>query len=272
MITLDELHQRIQQTNEWFDDKSSSLSDAPQGYVKYRNVGGKTYYTYCRKEGEAETVRHLKVNSAEDQTLARAVAQKSYDRQVLRRAAAERDALMALEKVYRDGKVEDIYEKMPAERRRLVTPVSLTDDEYASAWQNQPFSVNPIPEDIQTFETERGELVRSKSEVFIANALLRHKIPYFFEYPVRVVDHLTHWSYTLHPDFYVLNTRTRRAYFWEHLGLMEKADYYTANAERLIDYDNAGFYPGKNMILTYETKSSPFTPKYADRVIKKFLL
>ncbi|MEE3440399.1 MAG: hypothetical protein VZR07_10670, partial [Ruminococcus sp.] len=52
------------------------------------------------------------------------------------------------------------------------------------------------------FETQRGEIVRSKSEVIIADALYYANIPYHYEKPIKVGDRV------IYPDFTVLNVKT----------------------------------------------------------------
>ena len=86
----------------------------------------------------------------------------------------------------------------------------------------------------------RGDYVGSKSEAIIADRLFANDIPYHYEVaftpegeadtsrPVfdmygRLMGYegLGTDPYdrdTLHPDFYVLNKRTRKTYYWEHLG------------------------------------------------------
>ncbi len=75
----------------------------------------------------------------------------------------------------------------------------------------------------------------------------------------------------LHPDFFVLNKRTRKAYFWEHLGMMDSPSYCIDNVRKLQDYANAGYLQGKNFIVTFETSKTPLETKYIDALIKEYL-
>lgn len=101
---------------------------------------------------------------------------------------------------------------MDTERRKLITPVTLETKDYAHEWQSIQYTPKPIGPAISNHLTDKGETVRSKSEVIIANTLARQQIPYRYEYPVKLK------TYTAHPDFYCLNLRTRQEYLWEHLG------------------------------------------------------
>ena len=75
----------------------------------------------------------------------------------------------------------------------------------------------------------RGERVRSKSEILIANSLNEMNIQYRYEYPIRISNT------TFYPDFYILNLRRRKEYIWEHFGRMDDIEY-ARNAIRKIRY------------------------------------
>ena len=69
--------------------------------------------------------------------------------------------------------------------------------------------------------TKRGDLVRSKSEVIIANELLAQGIDrYEYEAPVTLAD-----GKTRYPDFTIIDDDTGAAYYWEHLGMLNNPDY-----------------------------------------------
>lgn len=69
--------------------------------------------------------------------------------------------------------------------------------------------------------TERGELVRSKSEVIIANMLYHMKVDYLYEEPLRGGDGSLRF-----PDFTIdLSAEMGIRVFIEHLGLLHDPDY-----------------------------------------------
>ena len=63
-------------------------------------------------------------------------------------------------------------------------------------------------------KTVRGELVRSKSEVIIANALHYHNLDYIYE-PELVLE-----GKVKRPDFKVVDEDTGEEWYWEHCGMM----------------------------------------------------
>jgi ATP-dependent exoDNAse (exonuclease V) alpha subunit len=104
--------------------------------------------------------------------------------------------------------------------------------------------------------TERGDLVRSKSELVIANALHQRGIDYHFEKPVLFPD----GSERL-PDFTIENDATGETVFWEHLGLLHDRAYRKRWERKLAGYRSLGVLPWeqgggeKGMLVT--TRDDP---------------
>jgi ATP-dependent exoDNAse (exonuclease V) alpha subunit len=67
--------------------------------------------------------------------------------------------------------------------------------------------------------TSRGELVRSKSEVVIANLLNDRGINYEYE------QQLTISEVTVYPDFTIEDDETGITYYWEHCGMLGNKSY-----------------------------------------------
>lgn len=164
--------------------------------------------------------------------------------------------------------LEKYYEMLSPARKNLVVPIIFPDKLYANYWnQNKIKEKNKqifMPEG-KIFATRAGENVRSKSEVIIADALKNHNIPYFYELPIKA-------GKIFYPDFTCLNVHMRKEYIWEHLGLMDNAEYASKCANKIILYEKYGYYLGKNLIITMETSDLPLTPQRVEKVIQEYLL
>jgi len=68
-------------------------------------------------------------------------------------------------------------------------------------------------------QTERGELVRSKSEVIIADHLHRRALDYRYEERLQLGDDIRIPDFTIEDDDLGIN------YFWEHCGMLSNAEY-----------------------------------------------
>ncbi len=172
------------------------------------------------------------------------------------------------------SKIQALYTKMCSARQRLITPLTLTPDQYAARWKNVSWQGLPFAPDAAVYTTNQGERVRSKSEVLIANALAQHNIPYRYEYSLtlrRGLPQNTTNTATLHPDFLCLNLRTRQEIIWEHFGLMDSPEYVHNAVSKLNLYALNKIILGQKLIITMETNTEPLTPSIIEKMIEIFL-
>ena len=123
--------------------------------------------------------------------------------------------------------------------------------------------VIPEPEG-RRYPTAAGFKVRSKSEQLLVALLMKHHVPFKYE------QHMFIAGKDIFPDFMIMNPMTGKLYVWEHLGMMDVADYRNHQWKKLNDYARLGFYPGDNLILTYETKDSGFDEIMAEFIIRHY--
>jgi len=115
------------------------------------------------------------------------------------------------------------------------------------------FEFRPIPEAFQTLGAwyEEGKIhrtlteimVRSKSEVIIANMLAERDIPFLYEVPLFAPD----GTFYL-PDFTV--TARGEQWYWEHLGRLDQEEYRNHWETKKAWYDR--FFPGR-LVVTEES-------------------
>ena len=86
--------------------------------------------------------------------------------------------------------------------------------------------------------TERGELVRSKSELVIADKLHARGIEYAYEQPLVLPD-----GRIRYPDFTIADHARGVTYYWEHLGLLDDPGYRARWARKRAEYITAGIKP-----------------------------
>ncbi|GAA0406563.1 ATP-dependent RecD-like DNA helicase [Micromonospora gifhornensis] len=96
--------------------------------------------------------------------------------------------------------------------------------------------------------TVRGELVRSKSEVVIANLLHAEGLDYHYERPL----HGEHVVGTVHPDFTFIDAGGDPI-VWEHLGMLDRPGYRAAWERRRDWYAANGFEEGQNLFVSEES-------------------
>ena len=118
-----------------------------------------------------------------------------------------------------------IYDILTEERKRLVTPVKVSIKEKLRIWENECYEPYQKYQENLKYETDNGELVRSKSEVIIANILAKNKehLLYKYERPLELM--INGQLQTIHPDFTIINVHTGKITYWEHAGRMDDARY-----------------------------------------------
>jgi len=196
---------------------------------------------------------------------ARQLAQKDYDKKLIKILEKQ---IVALNKyiLLSENKINEIYNKMPFSRQQLVVPITLTNEQFIQEWKKVTWQGLPFKEKQPAFTTANGELVRSKSEEIIADTLKRMRIPYRYEYPLDLKD-----GRTLYPDFTCLNIHNRKEFYWEHFGMLDDPDYLERTIQKLKLYNEKGIIPGKNLIITIESKTNPINLRQIETPIREFL-
>nr|MCR5178812.1 hypothetical protein [Lachnospiraceae bacterium] len=160
-----------------------------------------------------------------------------------------------------------IYDRLKPARKRLVNPIYVDDEQYIQEWRSKEYETLDFYEMKNDFYSENGVRVRSKSELIIANMLEKNRIPYRYEYPLRLKGQVI-----VRPDFLCLNVRMRKEYIWEHFGMMDNPSYANRNVEKITKYEQNGYSIGENMIMTFETTQCAINPMNIKRIIDQYLL
>lgn len=109
--------------------------------------------------------------------------------------------------------------------------------------------------------TERGEMVRSKSELVIANILYHMGLKYDYERELTG----TKVPGRIHPDFSFIDP-AGEVIVWEHLGMLSHPDYRRSWEWKLDWYQKNGFALGKNLFVTEEDELGGLSSEEVKRV------
>jgi ATP-dependent exoDNAse (exonuclease V) alpha subunit len=125
---------------------------------------------------------------------------------------------------------------------------------------------NIFLEDRLIHRTSRGDLVRSKSEVIIADLLHSQGIDFDYE------GALTLGGVTRYPDFIIENDDTGDIYYWEHCGMLYDASYAERWKRKLEWYKQNGITPveeGGTLIITEDTEAGGIDSKRIKEIIEE---
>lgn len=195
--------------------------------------------------------------------------QKSYSQLLLRQIQKQLKPLEKLLKVYNPMALQRVYERMSDARKQMVTPI-VPDGEALTREFYEKFTPFVVPEDRKDpaeyqNKTNRKELVRSKSEKIIADALDAAGVPYLYEVRLELGDRRS-----VVVDFVILNVRTGKVCFYEHLGIMGDPGYANRNTDKVNAYILDGYIPGDNFLYTFETGDRPLNSEVIQVLIEKY--
>ena len=266
------IHTRISELEQACKTKQMEVKRNPSGLIRIvKNHGQLQFYKRKSKSDLQGTYMPRSQNQ-----LAYKLIQSDYDKKALTAIKDEITLLKSFLKKYQTNNTNHHFKTLPATRQQILTPLTLSDSQYAELWLSEKYPRKEISPDIPKLFTDKGEQVRSKAEVLIANALKAADIPYRYEFPINlnlnaVLPSHTEDIQTFHPDFYCLNLRTRKEYIWEHFGMMDDTDYSARAAEKLLLYQQNGYFPGKNLIITMETSKTKTSSMELNQIIQEYL-
>lgn len=239
--------------------KKHNLQD-PDSFIFTKKRGDKEYYYKRSKSTDNRDVSYIRKSEI---NTAKKIAQYEYETEYYKYASKELNKLKATRESLL--KLNKHYNKISNQHPSLITPLTLSNTEYAKKWESKQYKPSPIPiKPGQGFKTDKGDIVRSKSELIIANTLYARHIPYRYE------DKLTLGGKYYRPDFKVLNVRTREEIIWEHFGMLDNINYVSNNLDRLDDYIQNGYSVGKKLIISHESEKHPLSMVEINNLINDF--
>ena len=233
--TLKDRYDLIAATIENIEKKLKVL---PEGRIVVRRQNGNVYYYFAKPKTKD---RYL---TKADAKLISQLLQKRYLKEVLKAAKNELAVLSKMLTLYPEDLPEELYKKLPEELRTGVEPVILGNEQDAREWMNEPFIGKPFKDDAPVYKTIKGERVRSKSEVMIADRMFFRGVPYKYECPIMIDGQV------IHPDF----TMKRMS-----------------DNKLIVNlYNQAGIMQGDRLTFSFETADKPLDNRVIDRLIDEF--
>lgn len=113
------------------------------------------------------------------------------------------------------------------------------------------------------YKTEKGEMVRSKSEMIIANMLFENHVPYTYEKEMDV------GGYRKIPDFTIEDEESGDIWYWEHCGMMNVDSYRKRWKAKEKLYAENRIVEGKNLIVSEEDDNG-FDSSEVKKIIEKY--
>lgn len=263
---LPEMQSRAEKLLAVIIEKRKSLANAPVGRLRVAMHGKQWHCYHVSPSSDSNGVYIPK----EKIKFIKRLAQKDYDGALLKELERQLSLIEKFMQEYAKCDALKVFERLHKNRRQFVLPVQFSDEQYAVRWLALPYKGKSFREGEPEFLTSRGERVRSKSEMIIADILAKNNIPYKYELSQQMKA-AGGKLIPVYPDFTCVNLRTRQEFLWEHLGRMDDSDYSMKTVMKLRTYSKNDFIPGKNLILTMECDGIPLDRKEVEALVKTFL-
>lgn len=242
----------------------------PNGNLKIQKRGKRIDYYIELKNNETNTWER-KYIAKSDRSLIPELARKQYYKILRPLVEHNYKALKKFVEEYRPEIMEQVYVNLSDERKKLIQPIETPKDEIIKRWKEEVYEPNDYFAEKLIFETEQGDLVRSKSEVIIANILYQHRgdLLYKYERPLEVIKDGK--RRIIYPDFTILNIHTGKITYWEHAGGMDDEMYVNDFVRKEKTYLQNDIFPGKDVIFTYETQNQPLDIGVVKKIVSTLI-
>lgn len=235
------------------------LQNAPEGTLQVSGRKDATQYYYCNDDGEKTYIRK------ENQDIIQKLAQKEYDKRVLRFAEKRSKQIKRLTKDYEEDEIEKIYWLEHPEKRRVICPVEVPWEEQLKQWEEEIYTPKSFQEGTAVILTEKGERVRSKSEKIMADFFYNNGIPYKYEKTLYLKN-----VGIVYPDFTFLSPVLRKEIYWEHDGRMDDPKYAEYAVRKIHAYEQSDIWPGERLILTFETEKTILDIEIIKKLLERY--
>lgn len=255
------LEKRLQQLKENVNTIKKRMKNFPKDYLRVKKIKGHFYYYIV--DANTHKQRYVRLENIDE---AKQIAQRDYDYNYLKLAEKEIEEIEKMLSKKYSLRREACYSDLHEGRKQLVMPFELSKKEYIKRWMSIPFQAKEFAEhDATEYYTDRGERVRSKSEVIIANMLNGMEIPYKYECPLQLD------TITVYPDFTILDVKERREKYLEHFGMMGNLDYVANMILKMSTYERNQIFLGDGLLCTFESEKRPLNINILRNKLKRLV-
>lgn len=261
----EDAQKRLTELQHLYAEKEQELKRMPAGKIHIVQSKNRVQF-YLREDAGDKSGTYLKRS---DSGKIKKYVQKAYSEKVIKVISKEIKNLETFLSKSQDtvSQIQQLYSSNPEMIKKCIAPVDCSSEDYVKQWCGFNYVGKEIRADTQHYHTDLGEIVRSKSELNIANALHKHGIPYRYECPLKLKN-----GETIYPDFTILNLSNRSTVYWEHRGMMDDRTYAKHTVQRLKDYEKSNIWLGDNLIITEETSTNALGTIEIEAIIKHYFI
>ncbi len=261
MSNYQKVQEELQHIDKELEVLKARLKRAPEGHLNCIRESAKyTRWSYRRhKSAKKQTIPKADVKFAKNLAVKRVDEIRSKELSDNRKAAE-----LYLKHHHKSDEVTQFLKEHSGFIPLLKETEYDLENDTLHSWAYASYPTNPLNPEKKIFETLKGDHVRSKSELLIANFLFTHQIPYRYECSIELGSNI------YYPDFTIRHPQTKELFLWEHFGMMDETGYQRKAWAKLQNYAIHGFLPMINLITSYETLTHPLTQTYILMIIENY--
>lgn len=245
------IEKRETELNDMIGKIERFLENAPEGTLSAIDNKGKYCVRYPARKNDSANKPLKKYLKKSEKDLKKMLALKLYYKRLYNSLNNEKKALKYVIKNYKPEEKYAAYSKLPAAIKNMIPPIYEPVEEKIRRWQNERYEEKTTFREGKVYESARGEKMRSKSEVIIANYLDRcPELDYRYEKPLVIPG----MDRPIFPDFTIINKKTGKIYYWEHFGMMSDEKYAEEFIRKYGMYQSVGIRPGIDLMMTFESE------------------
>lgn len=246
---------------------AKKLDAAPEGSLTVRKrKRGTSYYRNIETRKGSERIRK-QMNITGNPGLIQQLTEKILQKMILLRGQRNLHYLNKLLENYQPTEIHLVKSELGNQYQEAYEMLTGTYLEQLRRLDYPKASFDPR---FHVHETDCGELVRSKSEQIILNALTPHN-----EFVTHYEEEFLYEVYVeglgrVYPDFTIILPNGKRI-IWEHFGRLDDPVYCKRNALKLCLYQRNGYVLGDNLIITMDDKNGNISSALVAQAINQIL-
>ena len=150
----------------------------------------------------------------------------------------------------------------------LISPIYIDHFGNVGLWSEFDPPKNPYMTEKRLFASKSGDMLRSKSELYIADYLFDNG----FLFKSDAALFLPRSRRTIYTDFMILRPCDGRIIYLEHFGKMDDPSYCSDFFSRKQLYHSEGFFEGEDLVFSFESDSFPLNTRELEDVLCKALM
>ena len=235
------------------------LARLPKGFLSMTEQNGHQYYSKC-VEGKK---LYLGLGNAKEVLQ---LQQRRLLTELIKNIEKNESLLKRFVRDYREVSPQLIAQTLgKAYQCSDLAETILQGNKNYKKWGDQPYERNNRYPEGLIHRTIKGDMVRSKSEVIIANTLYPKLLQYRYEELTKV------GKYIFAPDFKIAVPRQNKIKILEHFGMMNNSEYREKALWKINVYLEEGYKPYDDVLFTFDDADGGIDTQILDTLINSFL-